>query len=213
MPVTIAPFWITFHVVVLALLTVAPLHAAHNLFSSTSQALERLITALQTHQWHDRGPHLFVQLVDFLFRRSWIRDECSAGTQAVSLSGYAPAASKMRFVEETFWLLPILQRQHRGQFSVDELDTSSEREFHRSSSTNGGGTTVNSPMMRLQRLGTSSGWNTLVFSISIPARQRHGVYANVNTLRPRAERGCCLNRMSAWHGSHPQYKRRAASLF
>jgi hypothetical protein len=111
-----------------------------------------------------------------------------AGTQSVSLSGYADGGQQDGgFLEETFWLPSDFSSVSiAGQFSVDELGYVflNGNAIGQAGSTNGGlGTTVNSPNdASFSDLAYfQSGWNTLVFSnINTSGPSGMEYYADVN---------------------------------
>jgi len=180
-----------FMVVVLALLTVAPLHAGTiTLFSSTSTSVGAVDnSASDLTNGTIAGLTFSSSSLTSYSGGSWISvTNAPAGTQAVSLSGYAPGGQQDGgFVEETFWLpSDFSSASIAGQFSVDELGYIflNGSLIGQAGSTNGGlGTTVNSPNdASFSDLAYfQSGWNTLVFS-NINTSGDSGVefYADVN---------------------------------
>jgi hypothetical protein len=176
--------------VVLALLTVAPLHAGTiTLYSSTSSVGAVDNSASDLTNGTIAGLTFSSSSLTGYSGGSWISvTNAPAGTQAIALSGDAPGGQQNGgFVEETFWLpSDFSSASIAGQFSVDELGYIflNGSLIGQAGSTNGGlGTTVNSPndasfgdLAYFQ-----SGWNTLVFS-NINANGDSGVefYADVN---------------------------------
>jgi len=178
-------------VVVLALLTVAPLHAGTiTLFSSTSTSVGAVDnSASDLTNGTIAGLTFSSSSLTSYSGGSWISvTNAPAGTQAVSLSGYAPGGQQDGgFVEETFWLpSDFSSASIAGQFSVDELGYIflNGSSIGQAGSTNGGvGTTVNSPNdASFSDLAYfQAGWNTLVFSnINTSGDSGMEFYANVN---------------------------------
>ena len=180
-----------FMVVVLALLTVAPLHAGTiTLFSSTSTSVGAVDnSASDLTNGTIAGLTFSSSSLTSYSGGSWISvTNAPAGTQAVSLSGYAPGGQQDGgFVEETFWLpSDFSSASIAGQFSVDELGYIflNGSSIGQAGSTNGGvGTTVNSPNdASFSDLAYfQAGWNTLVFSnINTSGDSGMEFYADVN---------------------------------
>ena len=176
--------------VVLALLTVAPLHAGTiTLYSSTNSVGAVDNSASDLTNGTIAGLTFSSSTLTGYSGGSWISvTNAPVGTQAIALSGFADGGQQNSgFVEETFWLpSDFSDASIAGQFSVDELGYIflNGSLIGQAGSTNGGlGTTVNSPndasfgdLAYFQ-----SGWNTLVFSnINTSGPSGMEFYANVN---------------------------------
>jgi hypothetical protein len=177
--------------VVLALLTVAPLHAGTiTLYSSTNSVGAVDNSASDLTNGTITGLTFSSSSLTGYSGGSWISvTNAPAGTQAIALSGDDASGGQQNggFVEETFWLpSDFSSASIAGQFSVDELGYIflNGSLIGQAGSTNGGlGTTVNSPNdASFSDLAYfQSGWNTLVFS-NINTSGDSGVefYADVN---------------------------------